>query len=379
MRVLQVIDSLALGGAEILLKDMVPKLRNRGIQCDVVALVRTSSAIEDSMQRENVAVLGTGVTKIYSPRHIRPLARIMLQYDLCHVHLFPAQLWACFAAALLREKIPLITTEHCAWNSRRRWWFRLLDARMYSYYDHIVCISEAVAGELTRWCPKTQKQIQVIPNGIPLEAFESAKPAELSSIQPNFTRVVVVSRFDIPKDQATVIKAIKTIPNAHLLLVGDGPLRLQLEQLTRALGIMDRVSFLGWRNDVAELLKAADIYVHSTNSDGFGIAACEAMAAGLPIVASNVPGLAQVVEGAGVLFPPGDDISLACEIRAIITSTERRRLMSQASCQRARQFSIEKTIDGHIEMYRSVLRTRVAVNGDSIRYSKKIQQERAQP
>ena len=59
------------------------------------------------------------------------------------------------------------------------------------------------------------------------------------------------------------------------------------------------------------VLKASDIYVHSTDSDGFGIAACEAMAAGLPVVASDVPGLAQLVAGAGILFPPGDDKVLA--------------------------------------------------------------------
>ena len=87
----------------------------------------------------------------------------------------------------------------------------------------------------------------------------------------------------------------------------------------------------------------------------FGIAACEAMAAGLPVIASNVPGLAQVVEGAGILFPAGDDRALAHEIQALIASPDRRRQMSEASRQRAQCFSIERTVDGCIEMYESVL------------------------
>ena len=77
--------------------------------------------------------------------------------------------------------------------------------------------------------------------------------------------------------------------------------------MAQSLGIAERVTFLGWRSDVASVLKASDIYVHSTDAEGFGIAACEAMAAGLPVVASDVPGLAQIVKGAGILFPAGDD------------------------------------------------------------------------
>jgi glycosyltransferase involved in cell wall biosynthesis len=80
------------------------------------------------------------------------------------------------------------------------------------------------------------------------------------------------------------------------------------------------------------------------------------MAAGLPVIASNVPGLAQVVEGAGILFPAGDDRALAREIKNLIASPDRRRQMSEASRQRAQCFSIERTVDGCIEMYESVLR-----------------------
>ncbi|HEX3437648.1 MAG TPA: glycosyltransferase family 4 protein, partial [Pseudacidobacterium sp.] len=91
------------------------------------------------------------------------------------------------------------------------------------------------------------------------------------------------------------------------------------------------------------------------HSDGFGIAACEAMAAGLPVVASNVPGLAQVVAGAGILFPPGDDKTLAQYLNALIESPEKQREMGRASLQRARQFSVENTVDCCIRMYESVL------------------------
>jgi len=128
--------------------------------------------------------------------------------------------------------------------------------------------------------------------------------------------------------------------------------------MAQSLGVKNRVTFLGWRRDVAAILKASNIYVHSTHSDGFGIAACEAMATGLPVVASDVPGLSQLVAGAGILFPPRDDQALAHHLSALIESPERQQAMSYSSLQRARQFSIENTVDKYVHLYESVLASR---------------------
>jgi glycosyltransferase involved in cell wall biosynthesis len=231
---------------------------------------------------------------------------------------------------------------------------------MYSHYRHIACISDATAEELIRWCPSVAGKTSIIPNGIPLDTFETARPAALPSVPTNVTRLVFVGRFEVPKDHATLLRALPAVPDAHLLMVGDGPLRPELQQMARSLGIAQRVTFLGRRSDVAAVLKASDIYIHSTNADGFGIAACEAMAAGLPVVASDVPGLAHLVSGAGILFPVGDDKVLARHLTSLIGSPELRREMSQASVRRARQFSIENTVDGCIRMYESVLQVGAA-------------------
>jgi glycosyltransferase involved in cell wall biosynthesis len=355
MRVLQVIDSLPLAGAEVLVKDMAPRFRKRGIDCDVAVLRKIGSPLESELQACGVALHSTNVTHLYSPRQVLPLAKLMQGYDIIHVHLFPAQLWAIVAAKRLRTRIPLVTTEHNTWNARRRWWLRPFDTWMYPHYKCIACNSQATAEELIRWVPKTARRIRVIPNGIPLESFESAAPAELPALPPDMLRAVFVGRFEPQKDHLTLLRAVAQVSSLHLLLVGDGPLRPQLEGQTRSLGIHDRVTFLGKRTDVSSILKASDIYVHSTTSDGFGIAACEAMAAGLPVVASDVPGLAQVIEGAGVRFPIGDDKALAHELLALVSSPERRREMGQASRQRARAFNIEATVDTYLELYRQVL------------------------
>ena len=355
MRILQIIDSLGFGGAEVLLKGMAPLFRTRGVDCDVVTLLRTGSSLENALQAEGVPLSFTDSPKLYSPRQILSLAKLMRGYDVIHVHLFPAQLWAVLAAAFSRSNVPLVSTEHNTWNRRRDWPLRRFDRWMYSHYRQIACNSEATAEELVRWCPHIAARIRVIPNGIPIRTFEDAEPVELPDIPSDAARIIFVGRFEPQKDHATVLRALPSVSNAHLLLVGDGPLRPQLQQMAHSLGIADRITFLGWRNDIAGLLKASHLYVHSTTSDGFGIAACEAMAAGLPILASNVPGLAQVVEGPGVLFPVGNENMLARELTALIQSPDRRLKMSQASRQRAQQFSIDRTVDACIQMYVSVL------------------------
>jgi glycosyltransferase involved in cell wall biosynthesis len=355
MRVLHVIDSLNRGGAEVMLTTMAPIFRKWGVTCDVIVLLHTPSPLEQKLLDHGISLRFTGVSRLNSPLQVPVLARLLNGYDIVHVHLFPAQLWTALAASRRRANIPLVTTEHNTWNGRRRWWFRPLDSWMYLHYRRIACISDATAKDLIRWCPELIERVTVVPNGISLDAFEDATPATLTQVPHERTRLVFVGRCDLQKDHATLLRALVKVPEAHLLLVGDGPLRFQLEQLARSLGVSSRVSFLGWREDVAAILKASDIYVHSTHSDGFGIAACEAMAAGLPVVASDVPGLAQLVEGAGILVPAGDDKVLSRCLNTLIHSPTQRRKLSHAGLERARKFCIENTVQGYVHLYQSIL------------------------
>lgn len=355
MRVLQVIDSLRIGGAEVLVRDLAARFLQRGIDCEVLVLSRSSSWLEAALQSDGVKILDTGNIPLYSLRQVPALSKLLRGFNLVHVHLFPAQLWVALAA--VQDSCPLVTTEHNTWNARRRWWFRPVDKWIYSRYQQIACNSDATARELAAWCPSVKDKLQVIPNGIPIEVFANARPANLLELGAGMTKAVFVGRFEPQKDHGTLLRALVLAPQIHLFLLGDGPLRRQLEQLASDLGVCDRVTFLGFRNDVPAILRACDIYVHSTTSDGFGIAACEAMAAGLPVIASDVPGLAQVVEGAGLVTPLGDHASLARELNTLAGSAERRAQMSEASRRRVRDFSIEKTVDLHIQMYETVLQS----------------------
>ena len=228
---------------------------------------------------------------------------------------------------------------------------------MYSRYAAVACASEAIAVSLREWIPDIGPKIKVIENGIDVQKFQRATSVSRASlgISNNNCVLLYVASLQPRKDHINLLRAMTHISGADLLLVGDGDLRQQLERQSETLGIAQRVHFLGRRKDVAELLKMADIYVHPPAFEGFGIAAAEAMAAGKPIVATNVPGLAQVVGDAALLVPPSDPAALAAQISTLIKSRECQEQLGKAASQRARIFSIESTVSAYIDLYQSLV------------------------
>ncbi len=353
MKVLQVIDSLEISGAEVLLADLVPFFQQSGIDLSMILLNSTGSPLERKLENMGVRFLANVQANVYSPRHILRLARQLRHFDIVHVHLFPAQLWVALAKRLSNKKAVLLTTEHSTYNYRRKDWFRPIDRWMYSQYSAIACISQDALSALIDWVPETAGKATVIPNGINFERITTARAARKNEFLLDDSRPVILSigRLQPQKDHAATLHAITKIPDVQLVIVGVGAMREKLEQLSISLGITDRVHFLGRRLDVPELIKMADIFVQSSNFEGFGIAALEAMAGGLPVIASDVPGLNNVVKGAGILFPPGDSDALAEAISSLLSSQELRSKLSQAGVEKAKEFSIEKTAELYIELY----------------------------
>jgi glycosyltransferase involved in cell wall biosynthesis len=364
LRVLHIIDSLDQGGAEALVKDTVPRMRARRVDVCVAVLKELDGPFERELREKGIPFLPTAAGGVYSPTHVFSLMHHIREFDLVQAHLFPAQLFIPLAAMLVESRVPLVLTEHTTHHRRRKQWLYPLETWMYSCYTAIACASDAIAASLRAWIPGLAQKITVIPNGIDLQKFQQATPVSRASIGINDGNHVLlyVASFQQRKDHGTLLRAIARIPDVDLVLVGDGDLRAQFEGLAESLGIAQRVHFLGRRNDVAELLKMADIYVHAPAYEGFGIAVAEAMAAGKPIIASKVPGLAQVVGEAGVLIPPGDSLALATGIRGLIESPEQRSQLAQAAMRRSTQFSIEKTVDAYIDLYSSVLSTNKKVD-----------------
>jgi glycosyltransferase involved in cell wall biosynthesis len=148
-------------------------------------------------------------------------------------------------------------------------------------------------------------------------------------------------------------------PDALLEIAGSGSERRRLEREIDALGLAGTVKFLGWRTDLSQLLQSWDIFVLASFDEGFGIAALEAMAAGLPVVATAVGGVPELVSDGktGFLVPRGDVAALAARLRVLLLDEERRSLMGVAAQVRAREeFTIERMVAAVAAVYDDLLR-----------------------
>jgi glycosyltransferase involved in cell wall biosynthesis len=217
-----------------------------------------------------------------------------------------------------------------------------------------ICVAESErrAGLAAHTCD--ERTTVVIRNGVDPAGVQAA------GARSGRLRLVTVGRLQAPKDAVTLIRALAALRERpfEALLVGDGPDRPAVEEEIRLLGLEPAVELAGERNDVPELLATADLFVLSSHSEGLPLSILEAMAAGLPVVASNVGGVPEaVVDGdTGLLVPPSDPQSLAAAIDRLLGDPALRRRLGQAGRTRiAEHFDLAAVHQAHLDLYRRVL------------------------
>lgn len=365
MKILHIINKLGSGGAEKLIEESLPLMKNiEGIDINVLLLTDENNVFDQTLKECEINVDIIPHKKLYSPKNIFYIRKYIIKgkYDIVHVHLFPAFYWVSLAAKLIfKNKPKFVYTEHNTHNRRReKGYLKPVEKFIYNSYDKIISISQQTEDNLIRWLkPKDSKKFIVIENGVDIEKFINAKPYNKSEIDSEFTNdvklICMVGRFSEQKDQATLIKAMKQIPdNVHLLLIGEGPLKEKNEDLAKEIGIKDRVHFLGFRNDIPRILKTIDIFVLSSNWEGFGLAAVEGMAAGKPVIASDVPGLRDIVKGSGLLFPVGNSDELARKINELVCEKSKYGEISKKCQERAKNYSLERMVEQYIKLYKEI-------------------------
>lgn len=360
MKVLQVIDSLATGGAEKLLLESLPLYRKTGIEMDVLVLKDQNFPFMQALEKLNcckIYKLGEGT--VYNPLLVFKIAKILSNYDIAHVHLFPAQYWVVFAKQISGAKTQLVFTEHSTSNKRIRFFMsRFLENYIYKKYSKIIAITQEVKEVLLSHLRVEKNSIAVILNGVDVFKFQNAKSLKRSNLyleNKDFV-IVQVSSFKYPKDQSTVIKALIYLPKEiKLLLVGDGPLRKECEELVSQLGLCERVNFLGNRTDVPNILKTADVVVLSSYYEGMSLSSIEGMASGRPFVASDVPGLSSLINGVGLLFPVGNEKTLASLLIKLERNTKLYQDTVENCLKSAEKFDIETMINHYITLYENII------------------------
>ena len=206
-----------------------------------------------------------------------------------------------------------------------------------------------------------ETKFDLVQNGINLETIKQEKAISKKELSHNINDdsliITQVSSFRYPKDQKTVINSLKELDeNVVLVLVGDGPLRGECESLTKILGLTNRVLFLGIRMDVISILKASDVIVLSSHHEGLSLSSVEGMASGKPFIASDAPGLGDIVKNAGVLFPINDHITLSKIINKLLKDKIYYNETVSNCLKRANDYSINNTITKEINLYKSLLK-----------------------
>lgn len=361
MKIVHIINSLESGGAEKLLLETLPLYNKRGFQVDLLVLNDVDCQFMRALKAaECCSIYSLGSHSVYNPIIIFKIIPFLKKYDIAHIHLFPTQYWAVLAKLFSSSKVKLVLTEHTTSNPRKESYFlRRIDRFFYRFYDNVVCVSDEVLKIFQNYVHLHKSKFVLIENGVNLDKIHEAKPYSLEEISDNWNAqnrlLIQVARFSKEKDQKTLIEALKYLPtNVKLVLVGEGAFKSSCEKLVKELQLGDRVLFLGLRMDVPKLLKTADIVVLSSKHEGLSLSSIEGMASGRPFVASNVSGLAGIVENAGVLFEQGDSNGLALHIAELLSNP----LYMQeivANCQaRAERFNINSMVEKHLELYKKL-------------------------
>nr|WP_281417322.1 glycosyltransferase [Clostridium mobile] len=315
------INNLGSGGAEKLLEDLIPLMNQvEGIEVDILLLTDKNNVFYDSLIKKYVKVDIIKYNNMYDPRNVFEIKKYIVRgnYDIVHSHIFPTQYWVALSRLILRNKnVKFVTTEHSTHNRRReKFYFKPIDKFIYSKYDMIISITEKTKDNLIKWIDPKRKKIDkhvIIENGVDIEKIKKALPYKKNDLADDIDEetklVCMVGRFSEAKNQSSLIKAISQLPNnVHLILVGEGLLMDNNKELAYQLGISDRVHFLGFRQDIPRILKAVDIVVLSSYWEGFGLAAVEGMAAGKPVIVSDIPGLSEVVKEYGIIFKNEEEL-----------------------------------------------------------------------
>lgn len=281
-------------------------------------------------------------------RRVRP--------DIVHAHSSKAGILGRLAAALARVPIRIFTVHGWSFEA-----YGGLPARLYLWIERLVqpittsviCVAHSTRerGLSARAC--TAGRTVVIHNAVDVSSFVERPRAD------GPPRIISVSRFAFPKDFATLVEALEKIQaDYRALLVGEGPIRAEVAAALRRPRLASRVQLLGACRDVPDLLGSSDIFVLSSRSEGLPISILEAMAARLPIVATDVGGVAEaVVDGeTGLLVPAGNAKALAAALERLIEDVELRRRLGASGRLRAREcFDVPGFRAAHLELYQREL------------------------
>ena len=351
MRVLQVIQELGVGGAERVVGALVRGSRAAGHESAVAASAGPVEA-ELEIRRYELPMLERRPWRIPAAALAVDRAIRAFHPDVVHVH-NPAVGIAVALATLRGRRVPAIVSVHGVPDADYVAAARLL---RIGGLPVISCGPGVTAGLQEAGLEVSATVVNgVAPSPDAADRAAVAKELGLDERRP---LVLVVGRLSFVKNPGLAVRALPHVPHAQLVLVGDGPLRGELEELARREGVDDRVVFTGLRSDARALMGAADVVALTSRSEGLPLVALEALAGGTPIVATAVRGVQQLLHDGedALLVPPDDPDALAAALRRVLDDGDlRTRLVANGRGLAARH-SEAAMVDRFLTLYADVVR-----------------------
>ena len=351
-----------IGGVEVFLSELAPALRRRGHQVSVLADIGESGASEreeiDGVEVERLELSAA----VYSgdPRRVMAATRAAAEClqrrapDVVHVNFSDAAVLIYLRAAAGR-KLPMALTFHVSPPPPLRQKQGAL-RKVTESADRVAACSRAVLDDALEMAPAQADRARVIPYGLTLPDSEPPPPEE--GLVAAAGRLVAEKGFDVLIDALPAL--VEQVPDARLLLIGDGPERAALEQRARELGVADRVEFAGWVSPEAmygALGRGSVVAVPSRWREAFGIVAIQASLQARPVVASRVGGLPEaVLDGeTGVLVEREDPAALAAELAGLLLDPARADALGRRGRERAlAEFSIERSAERYEALFEEI-------------------------
>lgn len=377
MHILHVMNSFGIGGAETQLLLTLPLLQKEGYQHTISAL-RPPKILQPSFEAQGFS------THLLLPNKTHPLDQFikgtlhLLRWvrrnrpDILHTVLFPANLVTRLVGRL--TKIPVV--EHWVNILYDPLWLKdpqftpqklqtqfLFDRVTVRWVNHFIAISETVKKSALEKLRVPSEKITVIPYGVFPEEWERPK-----DVPPEEGLLVTTGRLVGQKGHQYLLHSLPEVvsqyPQVRLFLLGDGPLRSELEALCKRLGIQQYVVFTGRikPQEVKNYLWRASLFVFPSLSEGLGVALIEAMASGLPIIASAIDVVEEMVAGeeVGLLVPPENSSALAKALYSLLRNPRKREEIGRKAQELVqRRYNLRKLAPQWLEVYRKLEASRV--------------------
>lgn len=363
LRILHIAPSLSVGGAEQMATHLMIGLAASHTVGAVGLLPYSDNAVERRLQNAGIPKWHLNKRPGFDMRMFGALSRVFREFqpDVVHTHMavqryvFPV---------LLRSRVPAaIHTIHNLARHETDSVGRVV--HWFAFRNRVVpvAISREVAASVQRVYGLACNA--VVPNCIPVERYQPNDRDRQEwrarfHLGPEAVVFTCVGRLVAQKNPLLLMEAFAQVkdPRAHLVLLGEGPLAGEVAQYAKARALTDRVHLLGKQDCVPQMLAASDVFVLSSDWEGNPLAVMEAMAAGLPVVATAVGGVPELVASGeqGFLVPAGDAPAFASAMQTLLGDSELRRAMAAAAGARAcREFTLERMVRGYEELYRQTV------------------------